>query len=503
MIRTLHGKLSLVTLLLLMVAGALLIPLSVYTTRTYNDEVSQHLNRDLASHLARDLDEKGLLKRTLKFDARLRKRTSSEISRSMVLNPNIEIYILDADGVIIDYSAAPGKVRVRRVALEPVRRFLAGAGPLPIYGTNPRSPQQGTVFSAARIPAIAGAAPDALRGTVYIVLAGEELQSLANMIGKSAILRLGAWSIGGVLALTFGASLLFFPLLTRPLRRLAREVEAFRGQEIQRGALAAEPKPRLDEIGQLQAAFARLSSRVGGQVETLEQADIHRREAVSNVSHDLRTPLAALQGYLETLLIKEGQLSPAQQREYVQRAMQHAERLSKLIAALFELAKLNSPEMKPDWEDFSLAELVQDVAQQFGLASEKRGLSLELDIAELPFVRADIGLVERALENLIENALRYTPPGGVVTLSLRREAERVAVTVSDTGAGIAPQHLPHIFERSYRVQTPEGGQDAGAGLGLAITQRIAQLHGGALSVQSEVGRGSTFEFSVPLAPSRL
>lgn len=503
MLRSLHLKLALVLMLLLIVAGALLVPLTLFTTRSYTEEVNQHLNRDLASHLARDLSEKGHLKASLKSSPVLRGRTRAEISHLMVLNPNIEIYLLDENGGIVDYSSAPGKVVLSRVNLTPIRRFLAGAGALPIRGTDPRQPQRDAVFSAARLPTLSSPASPSLRGFVYIVLAGEDYQSAAKTIGKSYILRLGSWGIGGILAFTLGAAMLLFPLLTRPLRRLVSDVEAFRRQELERGESEAAPIAR-DEIGQLKDAFARLSHRVGGQVQTLQQADIHRREAVSNVSHDLRTPLAALQGYLETLLMKEGQLSSEQQRDYLQTAMKHAQRLNKLITALFELAKLDSPEMRPDAEDFSLAELAQDVVQQFGLAAENKAVTLRLEFDELPFVRADIGLVERALENLLENALRHTPSGGGIVVSLRREAQRAWLSIADSGEGIAPQHLPHIFERSYRGAEARGldeNENVGAGLGLAITKRIAELHGGALSVESELGHGSTFTFSLPLSPS--
>lgn len=515
MIRSLHGKLSLVLMLLLVLTGALLVPLTLFTTRSYNEEVNQHLNRDLASHLARDLTQKGLLTRELKTHAALRESTKAEISHLMALNPNIEIYLLDENGAILDYSAAPGRVQLPRVALSPLQRFLAGAGSLPIYGTDPRKPSRDAVFSASKLPIAlpsntkAASGGNALRGFIYIVLAGEDLQSVSASIGKSYILRLGIWGIGGVLVCTFGAAILLFPILTRPLRRLVADLEAFRRQELKQGesdVTSASVSTQRDEIGQLEDAFARLSSRVGGQVQTLQQADIHRREAVSNVSHDLRTPLAALQGYLETLLIKEGQLSPEVQREYLMTAMKHAERLNKLIAALFELAKLDSPAMQPNWEDFSLAELAQDVVQQFSLAAEKNEVQLRLECPDdLPFVRAEIGLVERVLENLLENALRHTPPRGMISLSLHREAGRVILRVADNGEGIAPQHLPHIFERSYRGVAARSSADSkaeavGAGLGLAISKRIAELHGGELSVQSELNRGSLFTFSLPLAP---
>jgi signal transduction histidine kinase len=328
---------------------------------------------------------------------------------------------------------------------------------------------------------------------------------VAQSIRSSYALRAGALSVAGVLAVTFLSAAVLFGLLTRRLRRLTTLVEAF-GASGASPSTSAPPAPlkikSRDEIAALEDVFARMSGRVGAQVQTLEQSDAHRREAVSNVSHDLRTPLAALQGYLETLLMKEGQLAPDEQRKYLATALKHAERLGKLIAALFELAKLDSREMEPAWEDFSPGELAHDVAQQFQLTAQNKGVTLRaIDGEKMPFVRGDIALVERILENLIENALRHTREGGLVEVALQQQAQRILVQVRDNGEGIAAKDLPRIFERSYRahdaVRSAEAS-DTGAGLGLAISQRIAELHGGSLEVQSEAGQGATFGFTLPL-----
>jgi signal transduction histidine kinase len=200
--------------------------------------------------------------------------------------------------------------------------------------------------------------------------------------------------------------------------------------------------------------------------------------------------------------MKEGQMPPDEQRRYLTTALKHAERLGKLIAALFELGKLDAPDMQLALEEFSPAELAHDVVQQFQLAAQNKEVTLKALCPDaMPFVRADIGLVERALENLIENALHYTPPGGQIEVELREENARVQVQVRDNGPGIAPVHLPHIFERSYRAHDAarDAGEDSGAGLGLAITHRIVELHGGEITVQSTLGQGTTFTFSLPLA----
>lgn len=240
------------------------------------------------------------------------------------------------------------------------------------------------------------------------------------------------------------------------------------------------------------------------RLRTLEAADARRRELVANMSHDLRTPLAALQGYLETLLMKADEITPDEQRAYLTTAMRHGERLGNLINALFELAKLDCGEAQPHLEAFCLAGLVQDVAQQFGLAAGKQNVHLETRFAPgLPLAYADIGLVERALGNLLDNALRHTPSGGRITIALRHESERMSIKITDTGSGIQIQDLPRIFERCYHAHAARNadGESNGAGLGLAITRRIVELHGGDISAQSTPGQGATFTFSLPVHAS--
>lgn len=495
MLKTLHGKLSFVLLLLLALSGVILVPLLFRTTRAYNNEVNQNLNRDLATELARHLGHKGLLKARFPDDQKLRSAVEAEFSTLMTLNPDIEIYILDEKGRILSASLAPQNVRLQSVELLPVQQFILGTA-LPIYGPDPRQRSGSKVFSAARILPQAGT----LNGYIYIILGGQNYDAQAAMLHNSYALRVGAWSIGGVLVVTFVIAFILFAWLTRRLRRLTSEVEAFGAQTVLLQDSLSLPA-RHDEISALENVFARMAGRIGAQVRTLEESDTRRREAVSNVSHDLRTPLAALQGYLETLLMKAGQLPQEEEKQYLATALKHAERLGKLISALFELAKLDSREMQPQSEPFSIAELAQDVVQHFSLAAQNKNLQLKMQCAEdLPFVCADIALVERALSNLIENALRHTPPAGRITIGLQRQNRQVLVTVQDDGEGIAEEDLPHIFERTYR--THDGARnhsdDTGSGLGLAIAKRIVELHGGQIVAKSTLGQGATFSFTLSL-----
>jgi signal transduction histidine kinase len=181
-------------------------------------------------------------------------------------------------------------------------------------------------------------------------------------------------------------------------------------------------------------------------------------------------------------------------------AAKQSGRLGNLVAELFELAKLDSQETPVHCEAFSLAELVQDVAQKFQLAAEHKQIRLQTHFrADLPFVFADIGLIERALENLIENALRYTLQGGTVTVALIHEQSKIIVCVSDTGCGIPGEELPYIFDRFYRVGKDQRSE--GAGLGLAITKRILQLHGSMIEAHSTLIGGTTIGFQLPVYSS--
>ncbi|NDZ16610.1 hypothetical protein C7T35_04160 [Variovorax sp. WS11] len=257
------------------------------------------------------------------------------------------------------------------------------------------------------------------------------------------------------------------------------------------------------EIGEHQAARAQLAealAQVQRLKDDLEAENVYlRSELIANVSHDLRTPLAALRGYLEMLALKGSELPAPTQRSYVEIALRQSEYLATLVDELFELAKLDFKGVRLAREAFQLAELAADVLQKFQLTADRQQVALRFEGGQgVPPVDADLGLVERVLDNLIGNALRHTPAGGAVSVSLRAEAGRVAACVGDTGGGIAEAALPFIFDRFYRGDRER--ERAGAGLGLAIAKRIVELHGGELRVQSVAGQGCRFSFDLPEAP---
>ena len=324
----------------------------------------------------------------------------------------------------------------------------------------------------------------------------------ANSIRGSYVQKVSLGALLAIVVVAFGVGLLVFSLLTRRLARLTNDVRHFTDSGFDPDAIAALQSDSRhedgDEISQLSTAFRRMADKIREQFESLKETDRLRRELVSNVSHDLRTPLSSMHGYVETLLIKNDTLSTGERRHYLEITRKHTQRLGRLIGDLFVLSKLESASIHPSLEYFSLAELLQDVTQEFEL--EAHGKDITLTVHGKPedsTVFADIGLMQRVLENLIRNALKFTPHGGQITISLNRKPGCVAVSVTDTGCGIAESELERVFDRFYRIEQGEEGGSGSAGLGLAIVRKILDLHGSRITVSSSLNEGTRFEFNLP------
>ncbi|MCW5635620.1 MAG: two-component sensor histidine kinase [Rubrivivax sp.] len=246
-----------------------------------------------------------------------------------------------------------------------------------------------------------------------------------------------------------------------------------------------------------------LAVRVAELEQRLARATRQRHEMLEKISHDLRTPLASMQGYLELLLLRHGTLEAAEAQNYLQTAARHAERLSRLVGDLHELTRLEAETVPLQCEPFPVAELAHDVAQRFAAAAARAQVRLEVAVArdQAPVVLAELRLVERVLGNLVENALRHTPAGGLVTIQVEREAEGARVAVADTGEGIASADLAGLFDRYANASRVGDTGSSTAGLGLAIARRIAALHGSSLDVESRPGEGTRVGFRLPLAPT--
>jgi signal transduction histidine kinase len=483
---TLYAKLSVVLVALLAAVGVIYALAAFYGARHHLEQVDQSVNRDLARTLVADRN----LVREGRLNEEAVKHTFHEY---MTINPSIEIYLLALDGRILSYSADPGKVKRRHVSLEPIRAFLAGDPSFPLLGDDPRSHDRRKPFSVTPVPSV-----EAPEGYLYVVLRGERYESIETILQESYLLRQSGMVVAASLALGAVIGLIVFHVLTRRLRRLSGEMDAFRRSSfthhVSRGEGAGEDG---DEIDQLRGTFDAMAQRIVEQIEALKRQDTLRRDLVAQVSHDLRTPLTTLHGYLETLQLKSTSIDEAQRTEYLDIALSQSRRLARLVADLFELAKLEAREQRPALEPLAVPDLLQDVAHKMAIEGRRRGISIGLDIPDtLPMASGDIALIERVLDNLIDNALEHLESGQRITLGARYADGAIEVSVRDSGSGIAAEELPRLFERYYRGASTGGRGTGHAGLGLAIARRIVELHGGTIRVESAAGQGSTFTFTL-------
>lgn len=480
-------RLSAVFVVLLLACCAASVALQMRGSERHEQEVIQRLSLDLAPQIARYPE----LMEPRGFNP---SAVSGLFDKLMAVNPSVEVYLLDAGGRIQSYSAPEGAVKRLQVDLAPVRRLLGG-GALPIFGDDPRSPDGRKVFSAAPLKA---AGRDA--GYVYVILQGESRESLAARVNAGSAANAMLWSMALVALLGLVAGLAAFRLITRPLRTLT---EAVRGLETQGMSWLPQARPLLrqaarsgGEIALLGQSFERLAQRTQEQWQALRNQDQQRRELFANLSHDLRTPLTSLHGYLETLRMKSEVLKPQEQRRYLDIALEQSRKVGRLAQEMFELARLEYGVVKPEMEQFFLTDLLQDVFQKFEIAVEGKHQRLVADIAPgLPPITADLAMMERVLMNLIDNAVRAAPEGGEITVELQPHAQGgIEVTLRDTGPGISAALQEHLFERpAFTGYAAAQGARSG-GFGLMIVHRILQLHESTIRLMSRPGAGAVFRF---------
>ena len=484
---SLLAKLSLALLLIVLVMGTGFFFVDRIYSRVYYEELSQKLNAPIAMYVT---DQRQLISDGVPDLDSLRELAS----HAMVINPTAEIYLLDTAGRVLGHNLPEDSVVMSSVDLTPVRALIAGDAHPPLRGDDPSNTDSAKVFSAAEVVSESG-----LEGYLYVVLGGQTYEALASDIGGSYVSRASASAVAAIVVLTALIGFLVFRLLTKRLNRLACEMERATESRFTVEPGFGDIKPGGDEIDALSRAFVDMSRQIRSQIEQLKENDRLRRELVSNISHDLRTPLSAMQGSIETLLIKGESMSDVDRDRYLKIARKHTVRLGTLIGDLFELAKLDSASVTPSLEAFSLAELVQDIAQEFHLESERKRIRLDVETDTAgALTMGDIGLIQRVLENLVKNAIRFTPEGGEVTISITEREDSVAVAVSDNGPGISETDIPRIFDRFYRALDGEEARSDSSGLGLAIVKRILDLHGSRITVTSKLDAGTRFEFELPL-----
>ncbi|MFK3659995.1 sensor histidine kinase [Scandinavium sp. NPDC088450] len=485
---SLSQRLTLVFTAILLLCAMAACSVQLYSTSQYGSAMVQRLSAGLAQQIVNSeplLDKQGDVNRqTLKtlFD------------RLMTLNPSVELYLVAPDGQLLADAAPAGHLKRQKIDIAPLQAFLGGAA-WPVFGDDPRSLNKEKVFSVA---------PVRLNGELhcylYIILQGEDLNALSDSAWQKALWSTVLWSL--LLVALFGtvAGMMVWYWVTRPVKQLTADVRGVDQDSMNAIKQLAQQTPErqpTNEVEILRNTFIELARKIASQWDQLSDSDRQRREFIANISHDLRTPLTSLLGYLETLSMKADTLSPADNRQYLAIALRQGHKVRHLSQQLFELAKLEHGGIKPQLERFAIGELIQDVAQKFDLAIETRRLKLKVDMSHsLPLVNADVSMIERVVTNLLDNAVRHTPEGGTITLRVWQENAQLQVEVADNGPGVEDELREQLFQRPS-VLNPQSARENRGGLGLLIVRRMLELHGGGIRLVDATA-GACFRFFVPL-----
>ncbi len=420
------------------------------------------------------------------------------LSMLMVVNPGIQVYVLDADGRVGAYLGEPGMVRQEQVDLGPVKAFLANAA-LPVLGTDPMGSGVGRIFSASMFPRRAG--DDRAPGYLYVVLDGQTRDQLAGHASLRRVWSSVALAGLGALALVALLGVFVFRRMTLPLRQLAAEMRAFQlhpSPDTSEGP-SSGPTSGADEVRAIADAFADLRQRIGRQNEReRRQAQAHQ-DMMAGVAHDLRTPLTALHGHLE-VLGGARPVEPGLRERVLHAALAQSNKVRRLSQQLFELAALQSSDHVLHREVFRLDELVADAVQKFELARSPPPVTLAGDPPGSLEFDGDLQLIERALTNLIDNAVRHAPGPVPVRVRVRRAGGDAQILVEDAGPGL-PESLSLRLQSGQSLRDPPALRIHGGigGLGLAIAQRVAVMHGGSLRPLLSTQGGTTLCLVLPLA----
>lgn len=325
-----------------------------------------------------------------------------------------------------------------------------------------------------------------LVGKVYIISDPATEPYVAPFLRLSASIN-RSLLLGGSLAIAIALILIFFlsRRITSPIDVLSRTA-----RRLGRGDLSQRVQVRGEgEVAALAEAFNTMAT-------DLENNEQLRRNLIADVAHELRTPLSNIQGYLEAIC--DGVMKP--DAATIGSLNEEAALLSRLVNELQELSLAEAGELKLVYQTEDISKLVKQAVAPWQPKLETKEISLALDLPDnLPMVNIDWQRVNEVLHNLLENAMVYTGKGGIITVAATKQDNRVEVSVSDTGEGISATDLPNIFERFYRVDKSRARATGGSGLGLTIARRLVEAHGGKITVQSQLGKGSRFSFTLPIA----
>ncbi|MGB6135378.1 MAG: HAMP domain-containing sensor histidine kinase [Shewanella sp.] len=446
------------------------------------NQIQQSLHRELAEHMAHI---NPLLSQGITSDAALKEAFHD----FMLLGPSFEIYTLDPNGKVIAYDAKDEKIKNHRVDTHIIQQFLAGEN-LPVLGTDPRSEDTHKIFSVSKL-----VTPEGLHsGYLYVIIGGEDYDSWQALINAENQPKIWGATIGFWIIFALVLFVILLRYFTRPIQKLAQDLTELKNNPMSDNLMLPQRYRGSLEISQLSHHINHLLQEIQLQQQQVKRQQQAKHDFLLHLSHDLKTPLTALLGYIDTWLIL-----PDHERDeaLIQYAANSGQTLQQLLAQLLELAALENGQIDAQLQQVNLTELLSDIEQTFTPRAKKLGVQLDFDINHAEQIYTDPTLMRRILNNLVDNALRYTPAGGKIQIINTQHNGQQWLTVRDTGAAMHKHEVDALKQLSMTTLSFEPNQSLPQlGVGLAIVRQLLGLLKCKIEIDSQPGVGSEFKIEL-------
>jgi signal transduction histidine kinase len=443
---------------------------------------TQLLNKDVAAHIA---------KFTSPFDhGELNKQKADSVFyQAMVVSPSVEVYFLDTTGRVIYFHGARNDVREQVISMESIREYLNHKGQIYIKGPDPRDPSDPKIFSAATVQSSSG-----IIGYIYVILGSTEYRSVTNLIFKSHAAGLLLEIFLFILLATIVMTLLYLNRLERNFRKLIVVLRKFES-----GDLSARFQEKdKNELTPVTQAFNKMSGMLVDHIEKLKRAELERKDFTTNISHDLRTPLAIARGYAETLSLSldKDRTGHSKNSDYAKLIISNIQTVEHMVQQLLDLSKMESAGMIIQKQPFVFSEIVLEFIHSLSLTVQGKKTEIKcVDCENAAWIYADIHMMERVVQNLLTNALKFTPENGQISIQLKNEQNDLVFEISNQGNPMPDSLLAWLNENKPDASATRPHSH---GLGLVIVKTILQLHSFQMEAAFTAGVGNRISFRMPV-----
>ncbi len=445
---------------------------------------TQLLNKDVAAHIAKfssPFERDGINKR----------KADSVFQNAMVLSPSAEVYFLDTAGKVIAFHAPEADIKLHSLSTDHIKEYIASAGRKYIKGPDPKDPSNAKIFSAAEV-----ISHQRKLGYIYVILGSNEYRNVSQMLFSSHVTNLVLEAFCIIILLSVLISLIYLNRIQQSFNRMIVVLKRFEAGDFEARFKIKEQH----ELAPVTQAFNNMADLLVYNINRLTEMENIRKDFIAHISHDLRTPLSIARGYTETLLIKKQQGAVSQQEwdSYIQMILNKILQVEHMVSQLFEISKMESVDFKLKPEPFVLSEIVQETVNTFQLNAREKHVDLKCTQCQYHvWINADIGMMERVIQNLIDNAVKNTPENGTVKVALSVENKDLIFSITNTGNPL-PEELLDWINSTEKKHREHANRPLKTGLGLIILKKILELHGSDLKVEVQNNIGNIFSFSMPI-----